>query len=76
VKHSTIVLRLLREHQWYAKLSMCGFFQTEGYYLGHVSKDGIPLDPKNIRVIMEWVTPKIVGEVRSFMGLAGYYRGS
>jgi len=41
--------------------------------LGHVSKDGIAVDPKKIRAIMEWVAPKSVDEVRPFMGLEGYY---
>ena len=43
--------------------------------MGHVVyKEGIAIDPKKIRTIMEWVSPKSVDEVRSFMGLAGYYR--
>ena len=42
--------------------------------MGHiVSKEGIVVDPKKIRVIMEWETPRNVDEIRSFMGLAGYY---
>jgi len=42
--------------------------------LGHVvSKEGIAVDPEKIRAIMEWVAPKSVDEVRSFMGLEGYY---
>eukprot|EP00253_Pinus_taeda_P003722 PITA_03722 len=47
---------------------------TEVHYVGHiVSKEGIAVDPEKIRAIMEWATPKNVDEVRSFMGLAGYY---
>ena len=43
--------------------------------MGHVvSKEGIAVDPKKIKTIMEWVAPKSVEEVRSFMGMAGYYR--
>eukprot|EP00253_Pinus_taeda_P003044 PITA_03044 len=58
-----------------AKLRKCNFFQTEVRYLGHVvSKEGIIMDPEKIRAIMEWETPRNVDEVRSFMGLAGYYR--
>eukprot|EP00253_Pinus_taeda_P027318 PITA_27318 len=75
VKHLTALLRLLREHQLYAKLRKCSFFQTKVHYLGHVvSKDGIAVDPEKIRAIMEWVSPKNVDEVRSFMALAGYNR--
>ena len=75
VEHLAIVLRLLRENQLYAKLNKCSFFQTKVHYLGHVvSKEGVAVDPKKIRVIMEWVAPKSVDEVRYFMGLEGYYR--
>jgi len=59
----------------YVKLNKCSFFQTEVHYLGHVvSKKGIAVDPEKIGVIMEWVAPKSVDKVRSFMGLARYYR--
>ena len=45
------------------------------HYLGHVvSKERIAVDPKKIRDIMEWEAPRNVDEVRSFMGLTGYYR--
>ncbi len=61
VKHLAAMLRLLREHQLYAKLNKCSFFQTEVHYLGHVvSKEGITIDPGNIRAIMEWAAPKNV----------------
>jgi hypothetical protein len=69
------VLQVLREHQLYAKFSKCEFFQKKIHYLGHVlSKEGVAVDPDKIRAIMEWPTPKDVSDIRSFMGLAGYYR--
>jgi len=73
VEHLATMLRLLREHQLYAKLRKCSFFQTKVHYFEHgVSKeDIIPVDPKKIRVIMEWESPRNVDEVRSFMELAG-----
>jgi len=75
VENLAAMLRLLREHQLYAKLSKCSFFQIEVYYLGHVvSKEGIVADPEKVRPIMEWEAPRNVYEVRSFMGLAGYYK--
>ncbi len=68
------MLRLLRGHQLYTKLNKCSFFQLEVHYLGNVvSKEGIAIDPEKIRAIVEWVAPKSVDEVRSFMGLASYY---
>ena len=66
-------MRFLREHQLYAKLRKCSFFDIEVHYLGHVvCKEGIVVDPEKIRVIVEWETPRNVDEVRSFMGV--YYR--
>jgi len=74
-EHLAVVLRLFKEHQLYVKLSKCSSFQTQVHYLGHVvSKEGIAVDPKKIRVIMEWAAPRNVDEVSSFMGLAGYYK--
>jgi hypothetical protein len=74
-KHLRMVLQALREHRLYAKLSKCSFYQKKIHYLGHiVSKDGILVDPEKIEVIREWSMPKNVMEVRSFMGLDGYYR--
>ena len=44
-------------------------------FLGHiVSKEGIQVDSKKIEVVVEWKPPRNVTEVRSFLGLAGYYK--
>uniref|UniRef100_A0A2N9GJY8 RNA-directed DNA polymerase n=1 Tax=Fagus sylvatica TaxID=28930 RepID=A0A2N9GJY8_FAGSY len=44
-------------------------------FLGHViSKDGISVDPKKVEAVVEWNRPNNVTEIRSFLGLAGYYR--
>jgi hypothetical protein len=73
--HLRLVLQVLREHQLYAKLSKCSFYQEQIHYLGHIiSEKGIAVDPEKIEAIRGWPTPKNVSEVRSFMGLAGYYR--
>jgi hypothetical protein len=70
-----MVLQVIREHQLYAKLRKCSFYQKHIHYLGHIiSKDGIVVDPENIEAIREWSAPKNVTEVRSFMGLVGYYK--
>eukprot|EP00253_Pinus_taeda_P020519 PITA_20519 len=74
-EHLRLVLQTLREHQLYAKFSKCDFFKEEIQYLGHViTKEGIAVDPEKIRTIMEWPIPKDVTDIRSFMGLPGYYR--
>jgi hypothetical protein len=59
----------------YGKLSKCSFYQSKIHYLGHViSDEGIIMDPTKVEAIMEWPASTNVPEVRSFMGLAGYYR--
>ena len=59
----------------YVKLSKCDFYRDIIQYLGHIiSKEGISVDPKKIEAIMNWPTPRNVTDVRSFMGLAGYYK--
>ncbi|XP_058180086.1 uncharacterized mitochondrial protein AtMg00860-like [Rhododendron vialii] len=73
--HLAIVLELLREHRLYAKPSKCEFWLPEVKFLGHVvSKGGVSVDPGQIESIMNWQRPKNVFEIRSFLGLAGYYR--
>jgi hypothetical protein len=74
-EHLRLVLQCLREHKLYGKLSKCSFYQSRIHYLGHViSGEGIVVDPAKVEAIMEWPAPTNVMEVRSFMGLAGYYR--
>jgi hypothetical protein len=69
------ILQVLREHQLYAKFRKCDFFEKQVHYLGHViSKEGVVVDPVKINSIMEWITLKDVSNIRSFMGLEGYYR--
>ena len=44
-------------------------------FLGHVfSKEGISVDPAKVQEVLDWKVPTSVHEVRSFLGLAGYYR--
>ena len=70
-----IVLQALREHPLYAKCSKCKFWLTEVRFLGHVvSASSVSVDPKMVEVVMSWERPKSVFEIRSFLGLVGYYR--
>jgi hypothetical protein len=74
-EHLRIVLQTLRKHKLYAKFDKCDFYQKEIQYLGHViSSEGIVVDPEKIKAIMEWPVPKDVADIRSFMGITGYYR--
>ena len=73
--HLRIVLQTLRENQLFAKLSKCDFWLKEVSFLGHiVSTEGIRVDPIKREAIVNWKPPRNVTEVRSFLGLAGYYR--
>ena len=73
--HLRIVLQLLRDHQLYAKLSKCEFCLTEVRFLGHVvSASGVSVDPEKVEVVMSWERLKSVFEIRSFLGLVGYYK--
>ena len=74
VDHLRIVLQTLREQQLYAKLSKCKFWLDKVEFLGHViSAEGIYVDPQKIEAIVNWRQPTSVTEIRSFLGLAGYY---
>ncbi|EOX94130.1 DNA/RNA polymerases superfamily protein [Theobroma cacao] len=73
--HLKIVLQILREHRLYAKFSKCEFWLESVAFLGHVvSKEGIRVDTKKIEAVEKWPRPTSVTEIRSFVGLAGYYR--
>ncbi|KAI3670385.1 hypothetical protein L1987_87976 [Smallanthus sonchifolius] len=74
-QHLRLVLNLLRTEQLYAKFSKCEFWLKEVQFLGHVvNKKGIHVDPAKIEAVKNWSAPKTPTEVRSFLGLAGYYR--
>ena len=69
------MLSVLKEKQLYAKFSKCEFWLKEVSFLGHVIlKGGIDVDSSNIEVVPQWEALKYVSEIRSFLGLAGYYR--
>ncbi|KAI3818632.1 hypothetical protein L1987_12447 [Smallanthus sonchifolius] len=73
--HLRTILELLRKEKLYAKFSKCEFWLTEVQFLGHViNMNGIQVDPSKIEAISKWEIPKSPTEIRSFLGLAGYYR--
>ncbi|XP_042465609.1 uncharacterized protein LOC122048066 [Zingiber officinale] len=75
MRHLRIVLETLRREHLYAKFSKCAFWLPSVGFLGHVvSSRGISVDPQKIEAITGWEQPKTVQEIRSFLGLAGYYR--
>jgi hypothetical protein len=60
-QHLRMVLQVLREHQLYAKLRKCSFYQRQIHYLGHIiSEEGIVVDPEKVEAIREWSVPRNV----------------
>jgi hypothetical protein len=74
-KHLRIVLQHLRDHTLYAKFSKCEFWLKNVKFLGHtISQDAISVDPSKVQEVMDWKPPESVHQIRSFLGLVGYYR--
>src|SRR5262249_16886968 len=74
-EHLQVVLETLRTHQLYAKFSKCEFWLDSVPFLGHIiSVEGVAVDPSKVQAVLEWKVPTTPTEVRSFLGLAGYYR--
>jgi len=69
------ILQRIREANLKLSLDKCTFMKTRVSYLGHiVTSSGIETDPSKIEKITQWPTPKTIKQLRSFLGLCGYYR--
>ncbi|GBG62898.1 hypothetical protein CBR_g34270 [Chara braunii] len=74
LEHLRRVLETLRRAKYRANRNKCEFVRQELEYLGHfVTPEGISPLPNKIQAIQEWLGPRNVTDVRSFLGLAGYY---
>ncbi|GJX21045.1 putative reverse transcriptase domain-containing protein [Tanacetum coccineum] len=74
-KHLRLVLGLLKKEKLYAKFYKCEFWLREVQFLRHViNGNGIHVDPSKIEAVKNWKAPRTPTEVRSFLGLVGYYR--
>jgi hypothetical protein len=75
ISHLQQVFQLLAKDEWKVKLSKCKFAKQQVSYLGHViNSSGVSTDPVKIQAISAWPLPTNIKELRSFLGLAGYYR--
>jgi len=73
--HLRVVLQRLRDHRLYAKFSKCEFWLDSAKFLCHtISSEGISVDPSKVQEVMDWKPPTSVHQIRSFLGLVGYYR--
>jgi len=69
------VLAVLREQKLYANLDKCTFCTNKVVFLGFVvSGHGVDVDEDKIQAVREWMPPQNASQVRSFLGLAGFYR--
>jgi hypothetical protein len=74
-EHLRLVLQKLRENQLYAKLNKYKFWLKEVSFLGHIiSEGGLFVDPSKVKDVLSWNTPQNVFDIRSFLGMIGYYR--
>ena len=74
-QHLRLTLQVLRQHQLYAKFSKCEFWLRSVTFLGHVVSDqGVEVDPRKTEAVKKWTKPLTPTDIRSFLGLAGYYR--
>lgn len=74
-QHLREVLETLRKEQLYANLKKCMFMTEEVTFLGNVmSSEGISMDPSKVKAILDWPMPQNIHEVRSFHGLASFYK--
>jgi len=75
VEHLEKVFQRLRENKLYAKFKKCKFKVTEVDFLKHkIIQEGLKMDDHKVKAILDWEPPKSVPALRSFLGLASYYR--
>jgi hypothetical protein len=73
--HLQQVFEILQEHQFYVKYSKCVFAQQQLEYLGHlITENGVATEPSKIAAVANWAPPKNIKQLRSFLGLTGYYK--
>jgi hypothetical protein len=74
-EHLCKVFQRLRENKLYAKFEKCEFGVTEVDFLRHrIIQKGLKMDDHKVKAILDWEPPKSVSALRSFLGLASYYR--
>jgi hypothetical protein len=73
--HLLLVLEILKINKLFLKESKCTFGTDKVEYLGHeISQQGVSTDPEKIAAVANWSIPTTVTQLRSFLGLTGYYR--
>ena len=74
-QHLRRIMDTLREHKLYVKQSKCELFKTSIEFLGFtINRDGLAMSSDKVSAILEWPTPTCAKHIKSFLGLAGFYR--
>ena len=74
-EHMETVLRLLAEHDFRLRMDKCQWNLIELKYLGFlVGRDGVRPDPSKVSTVANWPVPQSVTQLRSFLGLANFFR--
>jgi hypothetical protein len=74
-QHLQQVFAILQQNNLYLKKSKCSFAQPQIEYQGHViSAEGVATSNDKIQAVQQWHPPQDVKQLRSFLGLAGYYK--
>ncbi|XP_058003722.1 uncharacterized protein LOC131180123 [Hevea brasiliensis] len=75
LKHLRAIFEVLRQEKLYANIKKCTFCHDQVTFLSFViSKHGMEVDKEKVQAIQEWLVPTTISEVRSFHGLAFFYR--
>lgn len=75
IERLTLIFKRLREHNFKIQLDKSEFLRKEVSYLGHVvTPEGVRPNPDKITAIKNFPIPKTQKEIKSFLGLLGYYR--
>jgi hypothetical protein len=75
LRHLKLVMERLQQEKLMINLKKSSFMNKELIYLGFViSSNELKMDPEKVRSIREWSSPSSIFEVRSFHGLASFYR--
>ncbi len=75
MEHLRKVFQRLRENKLYAKFEKCEFGVSELDFLGHrITQEGLKMDDRKVKAILDWEPPRSIPALRSFLGLASYYR--
>ena len=75
IKDVRAVLRRLREKKFFCNLKKCSFHKQEIEYVGYIiSPSGASMDPRKVKAVKEWPSPKNIHDLMSFLGFANYYR--